>query len=289
MHAWFDKHLKQKKINTGPSVELFMNDRKTVYQTGQWPPRPTNKATWFYLNPKTQDNGLMTLATKKVSEANQNFASFVGAPTNPLVASSEFDQPSELGEDALGWETDPFKKDTLLAGIPKQKLFATIAADPGTPPHVIATLYDVDAEGNVVCVPIITTSGAQRCGISKATFAMNPEFRDADMEDDHDNIHTPSIRTPVVPGPPCPYQAPACPHKMRLNTRGMAQVYKIEKGHTLRLVVATSQPDKPPTRPEGEVSIYMSPNDQSRIGVPVVRNARLRKDNFYSSGGADGS
>lgn len=289
LHAWFDKHLMQTNVNTGPSIELFLNDRKRVFQASQWPPRPENRASWFYLSPEVGDSGLMTLKTKKVAEADANFSSFVGAPTNPLVASSEFDQPGELGENALGWQSAPMKKDVVLAGIPKQKLFATIAAGPAKTPHVIATLYDIDKDGNVVCVPIITTSGAQRCGISKATFAMNPELRDVDPEDDHDNIYKPSVLTPVIPGPPCPFEVPECPHKVELRTRGMAQSYLLEKGHSMRLVVATSQVDKPPTRSEGEVTIYMGPSDQSRIGVPVVKNARLRKDSFYSSGGADGS
>ena len=299
LHAWFDKHLKKKRINTGPSIELFLNDRgregqgsgrsslPRVYQPREWPPRPANNATWFYLSPEVGDNGLMKLIINEVKEEDAGSASFVGAPTNPILPASEFDAEGDLGENALGWETGPMKNDLILAGIPKQRLFASIAGDLATPPHVFATLYDIDQEGNVVCVPIYTSSTAQRCGISKGTFAMNPQLADIDRKDGHDNVYHPSkMITPFLTGPPCPAGVP-CPHKYPLRTRGMAQSYLLERGHRLRLVVATSQTDKAPTRPDGAVTIYMGPDDDSRIGVAVVRNARLRKDDFYSTGGGD--
>ncbi len=286
LHAWFDKHLMQKDISTGPPIELFLNGRERVYQPSQWPPRPENRPNWLYLSPEEGEAGLMKLVTSKVPAGDAGFATFAGAPTNPLQPSSEFSDASDLGENALGWQTAPMKNDIVLAGIPKQKLYATVAADPATPPHIIATLYDIDPEGNVVCVPIFTTSSSQRCGISKATFAMNPQLRGA-PDKPASNFFTPSEFREVVPGPPCPTGAP-CPHKMDLRTKGMAQVYLLEKGHSLRLVVATSQIDKPATRPDGAVTIYMGGEDVSRIGVAVVKKAQLRTDNFYSSGGGDG-
>ena len=292
LHAWFDKHLMQRKVSTGPPYELFMNDRKTVYNAGAWPPRPANKANWFYLSPETQENGLMTLVPEaKKGDIEPGFETFAGLPqSNPVLPATELDEPSELGESALGWESDPMKKDIILAGIPKQRLFATFAPGQPQPPHVIATMYDIAPDGSVVCVPLYSGFD-ERCGISKGTFAMNPELTD-DPEDEHDNIYKPSKKitppdgTHPAFGPPCPAGAP-CPHKYRLQTRGMAQAYLLKKGHTLRLVVATSQSDKVATRSLGAVSIYMGPDD-SRVGVPVVRNARLRKDSFYKLG-ADGS
>jgi hypothetical protein len=32
----------------------------------------------------------------------------------------------------------------------------------------------------------------------------------------------------------------------------------------------------------------MGGDDRSKLGLPIVRNARVRNDPFYTSGGADG-
>ena len=270
LHAWFDKHLAKRDVGTGPSTEIFLNDRRSVYQVGSfWPPRPQNRGTGFWLHPTENENGTMKLLPRKSEETGS--ADFTASPDGALL---EYDETSELGDNALGWDSPPMKNDIILAGIPKLRLFASFLDDPGTPPYVIATLYDVAPNGEIECVKAAFIGS--RCGISKATYAMNPELAQGPAF--VKRWAKPTERKLVVPST-----------KLELKTRGMAQAYLLKKGHSLRLVIATSQPDKVPVpeRNTGQITIYMGGDDESKIGVPVVRDARLRSDTFYKTGGAD--
>ncbi|MDQ4094602.1 MAG: CocE/NonD family hydrolase [Actinomycetota bacterium] len=284
LHAWFDKHLKQRKVSTGPGTSIFLSDRRSSFETKEWPPRPQNRGVPFYLHPSTNENGTMKLLPFRMSNDDGYGAeSFVGSPDTFVNEASEDTEVNGPDDNALGWDTPPFKEDVILAGIPKLRLFASVLADPATPPHIHATLYDVAPNGDVVCV--VATYIDQRCGISKATFAMNPELAQGPKY--VKQWFKPTQRTPIAPGPACPTAGTPCPHRMQLKTRGMAQAYLLKEGHRLRLAIATSQPDKPPTRPDGEVTVYMSRQLFSKISVPIVSNARIRRDPFYLNGGAD--
>ena len=284
LHAWFDKHLKKKDISTGPGTEIFLSDRKSVFQAKEWPPRPANRGTPFYLHPTTFENGMMKMLPRPMDEGDYSVKSFVGNASSFANEASDESELNGTGDPGLGWETPPMKNDIILAGIPKLRLFTSIFDDPGTPPHIHATLYDIAPNGDVVCV--VATFIGSRCGISKATFAMNPEL--AQGPKFVANWFKPTERKPIVPGPACPTAGTPCPHRIQVKTRGMAQAYLLKEGHKLRLAITTAQPDKPATRPEGEVSIYMSKTLFSKISVPVVKRARLRNDAFYTSGGGDG-
>jgi uncharacterized protein len=284
LHAWFDKHLARRDVKTGPEVEVFLNNH-TVYEPPEWTPRPPNKRLKFYPQP-IGDGPFGELGTKPVTEENAGTDSYIADPRGgggcPLVAGcgplvqNEFSEPDEMGENALGWETKPFTKDVLLAGTPKLKLFESQTFERM---HVITTLYDIAPDGSIVCVPIIgDTTG--RCGISKATFAINPELRGA--PDDNESERVKDVK-PVVPG-----------EVMRLEMRGMAQAHLLEAGHSLRMVIASSQPDKVPTHGMGgQVTIHMGgdcsdvegPEDDCRtkLVLPVVKTTTLKKDTLTTN------
>ena len=285
LHAWFDKHLKKKDINTGPASEIFLSDRKTVWAASQWPPRPSNRGTPFYLHPTTNENGTMKLLPRPMKEGEYDFASFVGsgeAFVNEPSMDTEVNGPDD---GALGWDSPPMKEDIILAGIPKLRLFTSMVTD-ATAPHIHATLYDVAPNGDVVCV--VATAIGSRCGISKATFAMNPELAQGPKY--VKNWFKPTQLKPIVSGPPCLSADVPCPHRVQVKTRGMAQAYLLKKNHKLRLVITTSHPDKAPfpERTDGTVSVYMSKKLFSKISVPVVEDIRIRQDPFYANGGGDG-
>ena len=242
LHAWFDKHLMRRNIGTGPAVEVFLNNHQ-VYQPRQWPPGPFNRRNRLYLAP---DGKLLPSAPRDISSD-----MFIGSPGGEV---NEFSNENELGTNALGWTTAALKKPMLLAGTPRMHLSMMQDVERL---HIIGTLYDIAPDGTVVCVPITNSS---RCGISKATFAMNPELRHGIKE-----------MTPVPTDPQ---------RRMHLRQRGMAQAYVVEKGHRLRFVVATSQPDKVATHSEGTVTVFMGGNHPSRIALPLITRATLRKDFF---------
>ena len=274
LHAWFDKHLKRKRIGTGPATEIFLNDRKTIFHGSYWPPRPENRGTGFWLHADKWENGLMKLMPRPAEE-NAGEASFFA---NPACFLNECSEIHEIDPDrAVGWETPPMTNDVILAGIPKLRLFTTINDDVTTPPYIIGTLYDIAPDGTIECVE--TAASSQRYGISKGTYAMNPEL--AQGKSDREFVRhwfKPTERAPVLPG-----------QKIQVRTRGMSQAHLLEKGHRMRLVITTSQPDKVPVeqRQTGEITIHLGGANGSKIGVPIVANARLRRDPFYKTGGAD--
>jgi predicted acyl esterase len=245
LHAWFDKHLKRKDVPTGPKVEVFLNNR-TVYQPTEWPPRRENRWRRFFFHP---DGKLVR--GKKPEDVTS--ASFVGNPDGEVL------EYTEETPNSLAWTSKPFKDKALLASVPTLRLFESQTV---SRMHIITTLYDINKQGEVTCVLVRpkTSADAERCGISKASFAMQPELRDGVRE-----------QVPVVPGDP-----------MKLNMVGMDQAWVIKPGHRIRIVVATSQPDKVATHSEGTVTVYMGGNQASRVALPIIYNARLRKDTFHN-------
>lgn len=140
LHAWFDKHLLRRNVDTGPPLEAFLNNGE-VYTAPQWPPR-TDDITFHA-------SGDGTLTAEPGNE--EGGVSYVADPNG---FASEFDTGSVV------FETPKFTKDTLVIGIPEMRLTASV-----TSPriHLIATLYDDD--------------GKELDRIGMADFAIQPELR----------------------------------------------------------------------------------------------------------------
>jgi predicted acyl esterase len=151
LHAWFDKHLAGRRVNTGPPVEVFLSDAeqlqmgivsRTEILTGtSWPGSPTPVQLF------TSAAG--TLGTSAPVSAGS--VSFAGDPRG-------FTRPQETG--GVTFSTAPLVGDWLLAGLPELSLVASMTA-PRI--HLIGNLYDEAPSG-------------ERRRISQ--FAMNPELRD---------------------------------------------------------------------------------------------------------------
>jgi predicted acyl esterase len=168
--AWFDKQILQRNVDTGPPVEIFLNDGKTVpeaiegrkeiYTAPTWPLPPRTLS----LHPSS-DGGL------GMSAAAAGSNSFAGDPLGYNSADATA---------SVSFATPPATEDRLLIGIPELQLAASV-----TVPRVylIGTLYDDSPDGS-------------RRRLSQC--AMNPELREG-----IDKI------TPVTPGaqmklkPPC--------------------------------------------------------------------------------------
>ena len=132
IHAWFDKQLLQRKVATGPPVEVFMNDEPTVeaaipareeiYTAPTWPPAAGSTLT------------LNASADGSLGEAPAvaGAPSFAGDPGGFLL--------NTTGN--LTFTTAPFKEDTILLGLPKLTLASSVTLQPL---HLIATLYSAHA------------------------------------------------------------------------------------------------------------------------------------------------
>ena len=140
LHAWFDRHLLGRKVQTGPPVEVFLNN-ETVLTAKAWPPPPTRTVLFH-----PSANGAMGTQPDEAADAQ-----YVANP-----ASS--DPARQAG---LVFDTDPLPNGLLIAGIPQMRYTVTVN---GSRIHLMATLYHVDE-----------TDSAER--ISQAGFAIQPELR----------------------------------------------------------------------------------------------------------------
>jgi uncharacterized protein len=228
LHAWFDKHLLKRKVDTGPEAEIFLNTRE-VFTSNVWPPRVDETVTFF----PNADGSMSSSAQGEDSGSDTYVADQRGFT-------------SEFNTGNVSFETKPFKKDTLVVGIPKMRLTASVLGV--TRVHLISSMYDV--------------SGGEADLMGKAGFAINPELRDGIDK-----------WQPVVPG-----------EKMIMKLEGMAQAHMIEKGHKLRLTIASSHPDKVPTFAGGaHVTVYTGGKDGTTLSLPVIYNPKVYKD-FFTSG-----
>jgi putative CocE/NonD family hydrolase len=194
LHAWFDKHLAQRRVDTGPAAELFLSDgtfegartgdRSQILVASQW---PTAGASTLTLYPDATSGSLSSTAP-----ASPGTKSFTGDPTG-------FNDRDATG--GVEFATAPMTQDTVVAGQPLLKLVASV-----TMPrvHLIANLIDEfrDAQGNLV---------RRRIG----QFAINPELRNG-----IDKV------TPVVPTLPMTMEPPgfAMAHNLRAGHKLVLRV-----------------------------------------------------------------
>ena len=149
LHAWFDRHLQQRDVDTGPPVEMFLNGAGKVVTAEEWPLPETSSLTLY-----PTAGGSLAASPGPAGTLGYDAspaAWFYGAPPVP---SSE--------PDRLSFVSTPMARDTLIAGSPTLRLRLSI-----TSPRVdiMATLWDLDPAGE----------DAEKIG--QAVFAMNPELR----------------------------------------------------------------------------------------------------------------
>jgi predicted acyl esterase len=194
LHAWFDRHLAQRDVDTGPPAELFLSDgtfegaragdRTEILLSSAWPHPGASTLTLY-----------PTAANRSLSTTRPPFIGSRSYTADPLG----FVDPQATG--GVDFATAPMAQDTVLAGQPQLDLVASV-----TMPrvHVIATLYDESPP---------TAQGVERRRISQ--FAINPELRNG-----IDRV------TPVVPGAPMTLRPPgfAMAHNLRAGHRLVLRV-----------------------------------------------------------------
>jgi predicted acyl esterase len=141
LHAWFDHHLLKRNVDTGPPVEVFLNDG-TVLTATEWPVEGTDKLR------------LYAEAGGKLNDrpADEGEASYVA---DARGASNEFNTGN------VSYESEPMKRDTLIVGVPTMKLAVSVVGSPRI--HIIPSLYDV--------------KGDEADRIGRAFCAIQPELR----------------------------------------------------------------------------------------------------------------
>ena len=162
LHAWFDKWLAGRAVETGPKVEVFMSDgtfaeartgdRDEVFTSDRWTGEATPLRFFAAGGGQLQDE----------PPSGENSASFTGDP-------SGVNDPQATG--GVEFATGALQQDLVIAGEPEMRLVSSTTA-PRV--HLIANLFDESPSGD-------------RRRISQ--FAINPELREG--------LATPS---PAVPG-----------------------------------------------------------------------------------------
>ena len=150
LHAWFDHHLAQRPVDTGPPVELFLGDGTFAEARGGARTEVATLPEW------TAGTDFLTLrpgadGSLSEGEAGTGSVSLRGDPTG-------YTDPQATG--AAEFVSDAMTEDVVFAGRPEMDLAAAVTA-PRV--HLIATLYDEREDGD-------------RRRITQ--WAINPELRD---------------------------------------------------------------------------------------------------------------
>ncbi|HVL81687.1 MAG TPA: CocE/NonD family hydrolase [Actinomycetota bacterium] len=136
LHAWFDRHLKQRDVDTGPAVEAFLNGR-AAGPPGRPPHGEAKVVTPGSWGPPSRRLELGLSADRTLGPGPQA-GQVVFATTAEAVATN-------LGRGFARFTSDPVPRDTVLLGLPSLTLNASVVSSQVT--HLVATLYRIDAEG----------------------------------------------------------------------------------------------------------------------------------------------
>jgi uncharacterized protein len=118
LHAWFDKHLKGSDVDTGPTVEAFLNgDNVSVDRV--WDAQPGELA--LYLD--AADGSLST--ERPEEEGSVSFSALAG-------------------DGGVEFASAPFEEETVLRGMPELDLRASVV---GQVVHLVTTLWVEDEQG----------------------------------------------------------------------------------------------------------------------------------------------
>lgn len=141
LHAWFDRHLKGRKVSTGPAVEVFLNGETPVSVTQVMDPEQVGGKAWtakawqlprevLALYPDATDGSLRFQAPAAAGSA-----SFTTVADAVLV---------HVGG-ILRFTSAPVERDLLFIGLPALQLNASVSTSEVV--HLVTTLFRVDAQG----------------------------------------------------------------------------------------------------------------------------------------------
>ena len=195
LHAWFDETLLGRKVDTGPDVELFMNDaaddagaidkQGETLQAKKWP-IPGTKSLTLHATP---DKNLVEGGSP------EGVSSFAADPRG---------YNNRYQTNSADFVTPPLGQDMLIAGVPKLDLAWAQTVERL---HAVATLIDVSPNGTLRRI---------------STCAMNPELRAG--------LNTIAAVIPkqrYLLNPPCFVMA----HHLRKGHRLMLKVASSDKDH----------------------------------------------------------
>jgi predicted acyl esterase len=163
LHAWFDKHLAQRDVDTGPAVEVFLNGKDAIDVTESVDP---------------ESLGAKVLARGAWTETSQALGLFPDATDGSL----DFSAPTAAGSATFGtvgevflggggtpveFTSRPTTKDIVLLGLPEMELHVSMSY--GQVVDVVTTLWRQDADGARQAVSFCGIQPQLREGIDTLT------------------------------------------------------------------------------------------------------------------------
>ncbi len=242
LHAWFDRHLQQRDVDTGPPVEIFLADAPTLE------PARTGARTEIFTSDHLSDTPPVlrlypaadgTLKPSREEAAGQR--SFIGDPRDGggVFVRTDYASSTEQTGNAT-FVSDAATEDTLFVGLPEVDLVASVTA-PRV--HVIGTLYD-------------QSPGGQRRRITTCT--INPELRYGI----------------AAPEPIIPLQ------KMDLEPPCFQMAHNLKAGHRLVFRVSASNADKLALfGADAQITVHTGPGG-TEISLPVIEDPALYPDDL---------
>ncbi len=141
LHAWFDKHLAQRDVDTGPAVEVFLSGQEPTSATGPMDQEEAKAYTadgWSRPAVRREvylDASNLSLSFQPpASTANRSFSGAVNAVAATGLPGS------------LTFVGQPVTEDALFVGLPRMQLNASVSNP--TVHHLTVTLFRVDEAGN---------------------------------------------------------------------------------------------------------------------------------------------
>jgi hypothetical protein len=177
LHAWFDKHLAQRDVDTGPAVEVFLNGTDPIDVTETVDPA-TLGAKAFARN-AWGDAGTTLGLYPDATDGSLGFAppAEEGSGTFGTVAEA-LAAGAPVG--ALEFTSRPTTKDVVLLGLPRMTLDVSLSY--GQVVDIVTTLYRQDAEGNRQAVSFCGIQPQLRDGIDTLTPVTPGELMSLDLQ-----------------------------------------------------------------------------------------------------------
>ncbi len=244
IHAWFDKHLMQREVPTGPPVEVFLNGRTPIDVTAVVDPEAVDgpvytakawdQANRVGLYPDATDGSLSFIPPEGDGSAT------FGTTAQAVLAS--------VGQGTLRFASEPLAGDQLFVGIPRLQLNASLST--GQITHLTATLYretvtGVDEEGN----EIVAREPMNFC-------AIQPQLRFGVQQ-----------VAPVVPG-----------EEMALPLQCFTMAHWVPKGQRLALEISTRTPHHATFGSSDQNITVFTGDDKTTYGLPKIGNVGLHED-----------
>jgi putative CocE/NonD family hydrolase len=251
LHAWFDNQLMQRKVSTGPAVEVFLNG-------------PTPIDVTQVVNPETV--GGLVYATDGWSRPAATLGLFPDATaegpegTNGVL---RFQAPAEEGSATFGttaeavvagvqrgqvtFTSEPLAEDALFLGVPELTLHASLTT--GQIMHLTSTLYREELTTSEEGEEVVLREPMNFC-------AIQPQLRDG--------VET---VTPVVPG-----------EEMALDLQCFSSAHWVPAGQRLSLEISTKTPHHASFgSTDRQVTVFTGPEDTTYV-LPVVPEYKLFED-----------